>query len=138
LGAKRKLRRSATARALISAVAVIVVMGGCGREGATPICATEAGARACLVPRSTGKAYGIEVTGFKPGSQLELTQAGGSAGGGEPSPLRLPLGPDGSYSNGHGGGAGLVVPPGAAPVDVTVSGTAGSGASVVLSLMTRK
>ena len=115
----------------ICAAAGIVVAGGCSGGTGKPICAADAGARACLVPTSTAHSYGLTATGFQPNSELLLTLPR-SVDPGTSVPLHFHIGGDGNFAD-TGGRLGLVARSGS--LTITFSGTAGSGAALNLSIV---
>jgi hypothetical protein len=116
----------------ICAAAGIVVVGGCSGGTSKPICAADAGARACLIPTSKTHSYGLTATGFQPNSDLLLTLPH-SVDAGTSVPLRFHVGGDGNFAD-EGGGLGLG---GSGALTITLSGTAGSGTAVNLSIVVR-
>ncbi|MDQ1429325.1 MAG: hypothetical protein QOK39_2801 [Acidimicrobiaceae bacterium] len=117
----------------ICAAAAVVVAGGCSGGTGKPICAADAGARACVVPTSQAHTYGLTATGFQPNSEMQLTLPP-SVDPGTTSPLRFHIGGDGNFA-GTGGKLGLL---GSGALTITVSGTAGSGAAVSLPIVVRR
>jgi len=131
------------ARALIVAVAGILVIGGCGDGGGKKTCAADSGARACLVPSTSGPGRHLKATGFQPNSDVQVTREGPTdpqvtePGGQRPSStpsrsIQLHIGADGTSSS-TGGVLGIIGSRG--PVTFTLSGKAGTGKDVVLSLV---
>jgi hypothetical protein len=117
----------------ICAAAALVVVAGCSGGTGKPICAADAGARACVVPTSTAHSYGLTATGFEPNSELLLALPS-SVDAGTSVPLHFHIGGDGNFAN-SGGGLGLG---GSGPLTITLSGTAGSGAAVNLPIVVRR
>jgi len=130
------------ARAWIVAVAGILVIGGCSDGGGKQTCAVDSGARACLVPSTSGPGRQFKATGFRPNSDVQVTRDGpmnpavGSGGqppdSTPPQSIQLHIGADGTSSS-TGGVLGIVGSKG--PVTFTLSGRAGTGKDVVLSLV---
>ncbi|MDQ1412084.1 MAG: hypothetical protein QOE07_672 [Acidimicrobiaceae bacterium] len=116
----------------ICAAAGILVAGGCRGGIGKPMCAADAGARACLIPTSTAHSYGLTATGFQPNSELLLTLPP-SVDPGTSVPLRFHIGGDGTFSD--TGRLGLA---GSGALTVTLSGTAASGAAVSVSIVVRR
>ncbi len=131
------------ARAWIVAVAGILVIGGCGDGGGRQTCVADSGARACLVPSTSGPGRQFKATGFQPNSDVQVTRdgpmnpevavgpGGQPPGSTPPQSIQLHIGADGTLSK--GGGLGVVGVTG--PVTFTVSGKTGTGTDVVLSLV---
>jgi hypothetical protein len=117
----------------ICAAAGILVAGGCSGGTAKPICAADAGARACVIPTSTAHSYGLTATGFQPNSELLLALPR-SVDPGTSVPLRFHIDGDGNFAD-KGGKLGLL---GSGALTITVSGTAGSGAAVSLPIVVRR
>ncbi|MDQ1364702.1 MAG: hypothetical protein QOE57_744 [Acidimicrobiaceae bacterium] len=118
----------------ICAAAGILVAGGCRGGIGKPMCAADAGARACLIPTSTAHSYGLTATGFQPNSELLLTLPP-SVDPGTSVPLRFHIGGDGTFADTGGGRLGLA---GSGALTVTLSGTAASGAAVSVSIVVRR
>jgi hypothetical protein len=115
------------------AAAAVVVAGGCSGGPGKPICAADAGARACVVPTSNAHSYGLTVTGFQPNSEVLLALPP-SVDPGTTVPFHFHIGGDGNFAD-TGGRLGLG---GSGALTITVSGTAGSGAAVNLSILVRR
>jgi hypothetical protein len=117
----------------ICLAAAVAVAGGCSGGTGKPLCATDAGARACVVPTSKAYSYGLTATGFQPNSELQLTFPR-SVDPGTTVPFRFHIGGDGNFAD--TGGRLLLGGPGA--LTITLSGTGGSGAAVSLSIVVRR
>ncbi len=131
------------AQAWTVAVAGILVIGGCSDGGGKQTCAADSGARACLVPGTSGPGRQVKATGFLPNSDVQVTRDGPTnpevtGPGGQPSgstpprSIQLHIGADGTTAS-TGVVLGIVGSRG--PVTFTLSGKAGTGKDVVLSLV---
>jgi hypothetical protein len=129
--------------ACVAVVAGVLAMSGCGSGSESAHCASNSGARACIV-RESGKAH-IEVTGFRPSSDVQITRdgpanpqmpdpgSGNQAVGSDPAaPMTFRVGADGTNGGGVLGIVGM-----AGPVTFTLSGIAETGTAVALPLVYR-
>jgi len=125
------------------AAAGVLAIGGCGDDGGKQTCAADSGARACLVPSTSGPGRQFKATGLRPNSDVQVTREGaanpevtgpgGQPGGSTPPrSIQLHIGADGTASS-TGGVLGIIGSRG--PVTFTLSGEAGTGRDVVLSLV---
>lgn len=117
-------------RAVVGAVLAAVALVGCGgsddaRDGSA--CASEAGATACLVGGSGGRALNLEAEGFQPGSELGV--AGLDPTAQDQVGRVVKIGGNGKPEDKLGySGSGGQIP----DMVVTVQGTSRSGTPVLL------
>jgi hypothetical protein len=115
---------------LCAAVLILVAIGCSGNGQKTAMCAADAGVHACLTQQST-HSYRLEASGYQPNSELLLDFPDQKTG--TSVPLHFHIGTDGGFSS-NGGKLTLLSP---RPITVTMSGTAGSGQAVTLSVVVR-